>query len=852
MRLKDLSIGKQLGLGLGVILASVVLLGLMAWDHEESLWRETKGLYDHPFAVRRALGEIKSDVIAMHLGMKSLCLTPGEPERAVILQNIATYEDDAQRQLQIVFDRYLGPRADAEAAAKALALWKSHRQETIRLLLAGRVAEAVERVNSGPAGGPNQQVMAPVGAMITFSNNRATQFYQDAKEHKNALLAQTATAMGVILLLALAVCYYLLRAIRWPLKDLTATALAYRQGQLQARSQYASANEFGALSQTFNALLDRVQEQQQRQHNAAAVAEVMLREEDPGPFCRQLLTTLLVLTGSQAGAVYLLDESGAAFRHFDSVGLGPGARESFSAQNLEGEFGAALATGRVQLVKDLPQDTRFGFAAAGGDFQPRELLTIPIQAGGRVTAVLSLASLPGFAPTALALVEDVLDTLSARLGGVLAFRQVKGLARKLEAQNHEMEAQQKELEAQAVELGQQNVELEIQKRQLDEANRLKSSFLANMSHELRTPLNSVIALAGVLDRRLAGKVASEEHGYLAVIERNGKHLLEMINDILDLSRIEAGREEINLGRFSLRELAAEVTDMLMPQAREKGLELVNSVPEGLPPIRSDLAKCRHILQNLLGNAVKFTEAGRVEMSALVEGQTLRLAVADTGIGIAPEHLPQIFDEFRQADESAARKYGGTGLGLAIARKYAVMLGGGLEATSTPGQGSTFSLWLPLTPDAALLGAAAASSPPAPRAATPARRSGLGRRILVVEDSEPAVIQLRDILHGEGYDLSVARDGRQALQQIQAARPDAVILDLMMPEVDGFQVLKAIRAEANTADLPVLILTAKHVTSQELSFLQGNHIHQLIQKGDISKRQLLEAIARMVAPGPPES
>ena len=405
----------------------------------------------------------------------------------------------------------------------------------------------------------------------------------------------------------------------------------------------------------------------------------------------------------------------------------------------------------------------------------------------------------------------------------------------------ELDEQKRELSAQAGELTEQNTELEMQKRQLDEANRLKSAFLSNMSHELRTPLNSVIALAGVLNRRLTATIPAEELSFLEIIERNGKNLLLLINDILDLSRIEAGFEEVSVTHFPFRELTDEIVAMLEPLALEKNIALLCQTPDDLPLIGSDPVKCRHILQNLVGNAIKITEHGQVTITVCKTDDEILVTVADTGIGIAADHLPHIFDEFRQADDSTSRKYGGTGLGLTIARKYARLLGGGITVESTLGQGSTFTLRLPLA-----LESSSAAAPKVQKQPAPAPR-GQGQSILVVEDSEPAIIQLNDILSGQGYRLQIARNGKEALEQIERVVPDAMILDLMMPEVDGFDVLKAVRSDARTAQLPVLILSAKHVTKEELSFLKGNNIRQLIQKGDVNKDGLLSAVTRMVVP-----
>ena len=265
----------------------------------------------------------------------------------------------------------------------------------------------------------------------------------------------------------------------------------------------------------------------------------------------------------------------------------------------------------------------------------------------------------------------------------------------LACQNDELKLRQHELASQRDSLSAQNRVLETQKLQLDEANRLKSRFLANMSHELRTPLNSVIALSNVLQRRLAGSLPAEECGYLEIIERNGKNLLALINDILDLSRIEAGREDLSLSAFPVREWLDETLALFELQAREKHLTLTCSVDPTLPPLVSARDKCRHILQNLVDNALKFTASGSVTLAASHAAGYLELTVRDTGIGIAAEHLPHIFDEFRQADSSTSRRYGGTGLGLTIARKYARLLGGDLTVASAPDQGSTFTLRLPL-------------------------------------------------------------------------------------------------------------------------------------------------------------
>jgi signal transduction histidine kinase/DNA-binding response OmpR family regulator/HAMP domain-containing protein len=855
MRLGDLKIGTQLRLGLGAILLFAALLATTSWLQTSRLWLQTEGLYNHPHKVSKAIGKLEVEIERMSRNGRDLFLAKSERETEQALQALESSKAEAERQFAVIQERYLGPRADVVALHDEVGKWNVLRDETIRLLRSGKPLEAEARIR--PGGSQTVQAEAVRGRLAVideFARKKGDQFYREACEQRAALRHHLAVAFTVILALVLLVSGFLMSSVRTPLARLTDAAEHFHMGKLGVRCEYASANEFGALSASFNAMAAAIQTEMRINESAAQLAGVMLREEEVHAFCRELLKALLQHTGSQVGAVYFLNEAKTAFEHFESIGLAADRRAAFSALELEGEVGVALATRQIQRVTDIPEDTRFAFAAVSGTFMPREIITIPVLSEGTVTAIISLASVHAYTAQAIRLVDEVCDVLVARVNGVLAFRRVQDLAAQLENQNRELDAQKRELAAQADELAEQNAELEMQKRQVDEASRLKSAFLSNMSHELRTPLNSVIALSGVLNRRLANAIPAEEHNYLEVIERNGKNLLAMINDILDLSRVEAGKEGVSVSRFALREVAGEVVAMLEAQARDKGIALSCLVGDDLPMLVSDSDKCRHILQNLVGNAVKFTEAGSVEIAARLVGGELHVAVRDTGIGIAAGQLPHIFDEFRQADEGTARKYGGTGLGLAIAKRYAELLGGAIEVESAPGQGSTFTFRVPLAvgdaeaAPTAIAGERAAAEQ-ADGSAPHAR--GEGKTLLLVEDNGPAIIQLTDILHAEGYRVCVAHNGKEALALLGEKPPEAVILDLMMPEIDGFHVLRSIRDVERTAHLPVLILTAKHVTKEELSFLKNNHIHQLIQKGDISRDGLLSAVARMVAPPPAE-
>lgn len=874
MKLTNLKIGTQLKVAFGIILFLIVVLGAISWQQANRLAQQTTELYEHPHTVRRALGELKADILSIHRDMKDIGLAKNSTEIEQALQDIEKYKANAFKQFDVLYDRYLGPRNDIENAYNSFVAWNTIREETIAIVRQGKETEALARTKpDGPGGQQVDVLLTQIQIIDDFAYNKTNEFNNSAVKLKKMLHQQLGFLVLGILGLTVLITYFLNRNIRVPITELADVTKLFRDGRLDVRSHYFSTNEFGQLSASFNDLADTIETEMNLNIQAAKLAGVMLSEDDAHRFCHSLLSSLIEHTEAQMGAVYYLNDEKKQFEHFECIGMNQEGCKPFSV-HFEGEFGTALATQKLQHITHIPEDTRFSFYTVGGKFTPREIITIPIVSGSETVAVVSLATIKAFDKNHLRLINTIQSTLNARMGGILAYRKMIEFSTQLEAQNMKLEAQgeelhilnkelihksetlavandellaqKRELSVQASELAEQNAELEMQKKQLDESNRLKTIFLSNMSHELRTPLNSVIALSGVLSRRLAGNIAEEEYSYLDVIERNGKQLLSLINHILDLSRIEAGKEEVETNRFNPNELIREVIELIHPQANQKNISIRYVNEKELSPLKSDYVKCRHILQNVVANAVKFTEEGGVEISAEEKNETLRITVSDTGIGIDQEHLPHIFDEFRQGDGSSSRKFGGTGLGLAIAKKYVEMLGGSIRVESLRGKGSKFTISLPLQ-FTSVQEKVETEIRPLKSVNFNFTIEANSKTILLVEDSDAVIIQMKDILIREGYNIMVAHNGNEALAQIEQQIPDAMILDLMMPEVDGFEVLKRIREQEKTEHLPVVILTAKYVTKQELAFLKHNGIHQLIQKGDINKEQLLATVARMMFP-----
>ncbi|WP_181799694.1 HAMP domain-containing protein [Kitasatospora acidiphila] len=738
-------------------------------------------------------------------------------------------------------------------------------------------------------------------------------------------------------------------------------ATAVTRGDLSLRIDVDASGEIDELKDNINQMIANLrettrtnQEQDWHKTNIARFSGLLQGRRDLEAVASLIMSELTPAVSAQHGAFFLAqpagrssemvteddDEADTVLRLIGSYGY---QRRSMPTTFRPGESlvgQAAIEKRPISLTEAPPGYLRI--SSALGESQPAHVVVLPVLFEGRLLGVIELATFSSFTSVVMDFLTQVADLIGVTVNTISVNTKTEGLllesqrltaelsmrSAELEARQEELERTNEELQEKAEQLAQQNRDIEIKNsaieearrvleeraEQLAQANRYKSEFLANMSHELRTPLNSLLILAKLLSDNNEGNLSSKQVEFADTIHGAGSDLLQLINDILDLSKVEAGKMDVRPARIALVQLTDYVEAAFRPLTAEKGLEFTVAVSPDLPAtLHTDEQRLQQVLRNLLSNAVKFTESGTVRLEIGPAGpvvpQHIReqllesgriddpdaplvaFSVTDTGIGIPDDKLREIFEAFKQADGTTSRKYGGTGLGLSISRELARLLGGEIHAQSELGRGSTFTLYLPLleeVPDASPERGASASGQlrasvgvtptgepvpvgdnpaeqwaqevrelalerrrgaaqrrraaaersepaappveraelpqrvepapanrveelPAPRAGSSAEFEGRfdGEEVLIVDDDVRNVFALTSVLEQYGLTVLYAENGREGIEVLeQHENVSLVLMDIMMPEMDGYATTEAIRRMPQFAGLPIIALTAK--------------------------------------------
>ncbi len=647
-------------------------------------------------------------------------------------------------------------------------------------------------------------------------------------------------------------------------------ATAVTKGDLTRSIQVEASGEVADLKDNINTMIDNLRlttdrntEQDWLKTNLARFTGMLQGQRDLSTVGRMLLSELAPLVDAQQGVIYRVET--------DADGTDSLILLSAYADNSEAGFRRRLRTGeglvgqcaaekKRMLVSDLPSDT---LPIQSGLFQavPRNVIVLPVLFEDSVKAVIELASLRVFTPSHLAFLEQLTASIGIVLNSIEATMQTEGLlkqsqqlAAELQAQQTELQQTNEQLAQKAQQLAEQNVEVERKNQEIEQARRAleekakelaltskyKSEFLANMSHELRTPLNSVLILGQQLSENPEGNLTPKQVEFARTIHGAGTDLLNLISDILDLSKIESGTVSVEAEEVFFASLLDMVARPFRHEAENRRLSFeIASDPNLAPSLVTDSKRLQQVLKNLLSNAFKFTEQGNVRLSVSTpesgwsedhpvlsnSASVVAFEVSDTGVGIPPEKQRLIFEAFQQADAGTSRKYGGTGLGLAISRELATLLGGEIQLRSTVGKGSTFTLYLPqiyvgssgINPAEITKDSSSHSGLRLTKFGGPERivehvrddRTDLqpdDTVLLVIEDDPHYARIVLDLSHDKGFKVLVATNGVDGLALARQYHPTAISLDVFLPDMLGWTVLNHLKQDPSTRHIPVQMLT----------------------------------------------
>jgi CheY-like chemotaxis protein/CHASE3 domain sensor protein len=648
------------------------------------------------------------------------------------------------------------------------------------------------------------------------------------------------------------------------------------------------------------------------------LANAILGDQNMEQLADNILSFLARYTGAHAGALFKGENT--LYRRLAMTGVPADAAVPQQFDAREGLLGQVAIEGRAMQLDNVPEGYLTIGSALGRD-NPRNLVIAPGKADGAVNVVLELGFLNAVAEPVRALLEESASAIGAALRSARyrvrlqdMLEETQRQAEELQVQSEELRVSNEELEEQGralkesqVRLEQQQAELEqtnsqleeqaqlleiqrddlerngaelsLKARELEQASQYKSDFLANMSHELRTPLNSLLILSKLLSDNNDANLTEQQVTYANTIQSSGNDLLELINDILDLSKIEAGHIQARPEAVSVQRLSGDIRQLFQPVADERGLTFeIDTSSAGEGELETDRQRLEQIIKNLLSNAFKFTEAGQVKLSIeRVDDEEIAFAVSDTGIGISPEQQAAVFDAFRQADGTISRRYGGTGLGLSISRELARLLGGRITLESTPGKGSTFSLIIPriyqaerVTPRDPLPAPMTGPVPaPASASATdlskidlsqesvrPASRSidddrdhltSTRRVLLVVEDDAHFAAIVRDLSRELGFQVLVAGTAEEAVRLAKRYQPSAVVLDVGLPDQSGLTVLDVLKRDDDTRHIPIHVVSGEDHSQTALSLGAMGYLVKPVKREDLVNvlQSLEEKLTRSV-------
>ncbi|MDZ8136756.1 MAG: response regulator [Nostoc sp. DedQUE04] len=898
--LNRLKIGPKIGVSFALSLATLTTIGFISYQSTNELI-QTSRKESHTYQVLSQLEDLNLQLTNAETGQRGYIIT-GEQRYLEPYNAAIQVLNQKVKELQ----RLTADNPNQQNRLDILQPLLTERMAVMKDVIELRQSQGLEASQKAVLTDQGKQLMDNIQKVIQAMKNEENTLLKQRSEKAQAAGQQTLASIFYSiplfsLLLAL-IGFALTRHISVPLKRVSDLAEKMADGDLSVSLPDSDRqDEIGVLTRTFNQMIvnlrnttQKNEEQNWLKSNLAEFTQMLQGQRNLESVSSMILSNLAPLVGASQGVFYVMDSindqpvlkllSGYAYKERKNL-----ANQFRLGEGLVGQ--CALEKQRI-LLTEVPSDY-IRISSGLGEAPPLNIIVLPILFEEQVNAVIELASFGPFNQLHLTFLEQLSENLGVFLNNIASQLQTQQLLeesvalteelqtqqeelqqsnQRLEEQAHELEESQflvkqsneelqqlneeleekaELLEVQNREVGRKNQEVERARKSLEEkaaqlalSSKYKSEFLANMSHELRTPLNSLLILARLLADNSLNNLTDKQVEYSRTIYSAGTDLLELINDILDLAKIESGTMSLDIEQIALADLETSLEQTFRQVAHNKEISFTIERDEKLPPtIYNDSKRLQQVLKNLLANAFKFTEQGGVKLQIFqVDNSTIAFAVNDTGIGIPAEKQKIIFEAFQQADGTTSRKYGGTGLGLSISRELAQLLGGRIELLSHPGQGSTFTLYLPkqqekhgqnittpilepttpsrtastikelpmvenrpttvdISPSVKVLPSLPHDIPDDREIIQPGDRI-----LLIIEDDDKFARILLDMARQQGFKTIVALQSKQGLALAEQFKPNAIMLDIHMPEMDGWTVLDRLKHKPDTRHIPVHILS----------------------------------------------
>ncbi|NOV04462.1 response regulator [Paenibacillus planticolens] len=862
---KRFGIRSKIMLGYIFIFVCISIVFTLVINQVTSMQKDRNYIIEHDFAVHTEINNIEKYVMDMESGQRGYLLTEDPASLDTYNNGESKWRQSYMKLSQLTKENAVQEQS-LQGIKMSIERWVRQLSESTIPILKKSAGSGADSVNPYDFYLGKQNVEDIRSQLDRFRNieigltkDRAMLLDDQNRMFTRSLLIMLTILLIITLTAALVISHSIVGTIKQVTKSILKLS-SFKRDRTQ-RIHVTMNDEVKDLADATNMLLDNHEEMEWQQRKLAEVVHVLQGISDMETLGSTFISKAAELFGASFGLFYLRSthkekvamEKIAAYammmEHTDDIGI-----HRFHLG--EGLVGQCALEKRMFHFMNVP-DHYVKITTGLGAVKAQSVLIVPILHNHEVIAVMELASLNKFTHQQLELLEDILDVLGTIVHSVQTRAEVERLLKEYQLMTEELQIQTEELQSQQEELHMTNEQLEEHNRiaeerskelecikvaleehavQLEMSSQYKSEFLANMSHEFRTPLNSVLILSQMLQENKLGNLSLDEQEYARVIHSSGTDLLLLIDDILDLSKVEAGKLDIHVGELNMKELPKLIRSQFAKVAEQRNLVLHIEQDLNVPEhFYTDEQRLSQILKNLLSNAFKFTHEGSVHVGielckadqiarflpSVKHDQVLAISVSDTGIGIPLDKQALIFEPFRQADGTTNRKYGGTGLGLSISRELAGLLGGSIGMSSEEGVGSTFTVYIPsLEPSVSefqtVWEEAAAANESSQEIQdehsvllTETSSILRGRNVLVVDDDVRNVFVLSNAFENEGMTVIVAHNGQECLAVLQKEpQIDLILMDMMMPVMDGYEAMRMIRKNARYEHLPIIAITAK--------------------------------------------